>query len=146
MASLPPSPTPTRLTFEREPAARRSDSTPFFMHNDHDSFYHSRKSSLDLEAGCLVPADSIDGTTPNPTSAPSKPKKGSRRSAYQVWFSQNTPHSQAAQLPTVESYKGAAEFEPRLRSSKFERRLAAGSWCGMLALMVLTIYFLMRET
>jgi hypothetical protein len=112
------------------------------MHEDHDSFYHSRKSSIDIEGGCLVPSDSADGAMPDLTS-----KKTSRRgiyAEYRRWFKQSSPRASAIQLPLAE--KSAEYLEPRYRSSKFERRLQTGSWCAMVVLLVLTIYFLMRET
>jgi len=134
MPSLPPS--PTRSTFDLTP--RRADSAPFFMHDDQDSFY-SRTSSADIEAACLVPADSTDGAMPDLTS--NKTRRGIY-AEYRRWFSRNSPHTQTIQLPTVE--KGA-DLEPRYRASKFERRLQTGSWCAMVVLLLLTIYFLMRE-
>ncbi|KAF7366448.1 hypothetical protein MSAN_00901800 [Mycena sanguinolenta] len=131
MPSLPPS--PTRSTFE--PTTRRADSAPFFQYDDQDSFYHSRKSSADIEASCLVPSDPTDSTM---SDLPPSPSKKTRRNTYpdpHGWFEfRKTPL-----LPIAENPKATAE-------RKFERRLAAGSWCAMLALLLLTIYFLMRET
>ncbi|KAF8178096.1 hypothetical protein K438DRAFT_1844557 [Mycena galopus ATCC 62051] len=144
MPSLPPS--PTRSTFE--PTTRRSDSASFFMYDSQDSFYHSRKSSADIETGCLVPSDSIDGTMPDLPS-PSDPKKTSRRNTYadyRRWFSRNTPHAQAIQLPIAETPKGVVELPPSRIQSKFEERVQTGSWCAMFVLALLTVYFLIRET
>ncbi|KAJ6481799.1 hypothetical protein C8R45DRAFT_1100212 [Mycena sanguinolenta] len=129
MPSSPPS--PIRSTFEPTPA-RRADSVPFFQYDDQDSFYHSRKSSADIEASCLIPNDSIDSTM---SDVPSTPSKKTRRNTYpdpHGWFEfRKTPLLPIAEHSTEQ---------------KFEKRLAAGSWCAMVALLLLTIYFLMRET
>ncbi|KAJ6511425.1 hypothetical protein C8R47DRAFT_1207764 [Mycena vitilis] len=127
-----------------EPSSRRSDSPSFFMHEAHDSFYHthSRKNSADLEAACLIPSSPTDDTMQDLTF-----KHTSRRgiyAEYRRWFSGGSPHAPGIQLPLAE--KGVAELDPRYRTSKFERRLVAGSWCAMLVLLVLTVYFLVRET
>ncbi|KAJ7135476.1 hypothetical protein C8R43DRAFT_1021222 [Mycena crocata] len=125
--SLPPS--PSRASYE---PARRSDA-PFYMHEDIDPFYNPRKSSADdMEAGCLVPGDADDCDVPDLTS-----KKTSRRgmyAAYRHWFRGGS---------TV--HLAEKSVESRRRASLFERRLQTGSWCAMVVLLILTIYFLMRE-
>jgi len=85
-----------------------------------------------VEAGCLVPTDS-DAAVPDSTS-----KKNRRSSIYAAsrrWFPRGSPRSSAVHLPLE---KGA---EPRA----LERRLQVGSWCAMVVLLMLTIYFLQRE-
>ncbi|KAJ6588517.1 hypothetical protein B0H19DRAFT_1248168 [Mycena capillaripes] len=130
MLSSSPS-SPSRPTFDPS-SSRRSDAAPFYMHEDRsDSFRHSRKSSPDIEAGRL-PSDSADDTIMS--------KKSNLRG---VWFTRAPAHASAMQLPLTE--KGA-DLDPRYRTSKFEQRLQTGSWCAMVVLLVLTIYFLMRET
>ncbi|KAJ7767374.1 hypothetical protein B0H14DRAFT_360009 [Mycena olivaceomarginata] len=141
-----------------EPPSRRPDGhgAPFFMHDTPDSFYHNRKTSADLEAGCLVPCDSLDGPMPDLPSPSKAPRRG-LYAAYRRWFSQRT--TPQIQLPVAVAEKGGAHANAnpgantdvypdvyRDRASKFERRLQAGSWCAMVVLMLLTIYFLMRET
>jgi hypothetical protein len=86
-----------------------------------------------------------------------RPPFSLKDAAYRRWFSQRT--TPQIQLPVVVAEKGGAHANAnpgantdvypdvyRERASKFERRLQAGSWCAMVVLMLLTIYFLMRET
>lgn len=127
-----PYPAPARGGPSHDPMARRADGAPFFLHEDADAFYNSRTSSADVEAGCLVPTDS-DAAVPDLAS-----KKNRRSSIYiasRRWFPRASPRSSAVHLPLE---KGA---EPR----GLERRLQAGSWCAMVVLLMLTIYFLKRE-
>ncbi|KAJ7481700.1 hypothetical protein FB451DRAFT_1394335 [Mycena latifolia] len=120
----------------RDPKGRRSDASPFYMHEDEeDAFYSSRKGSADLEAGCLLPPDG-DGTVPNLTSTKTG-RRGSIYAAYRRWFSHGASRA-GVQL----AEKGD---EPRNRASTLERRVQVGSWTAMVILLVLTIYFLMRE-
>ncbi|KAJ7905171.1 hypothetical protein B0H13DRAFT_1881312 [Mycena leptocephala] len=109
MLSSRPSSPPSPSRASHEPIRRLSDTPAFFMHEDHDSFYHSRKSSIDIEGGCLVPSDSADGAMPDLTS-----KKTSRRgiyAEYRRWFRQSSPRASAIQLPLAE--KSAEYLEPR---------------------------------
>jgi len=126
---------PSRALYE--PTVRRSDGAPFYMHSDEeDSFYSSRKSSDDMEAGCLVPSDTDDVALADPNS-----KTGRRGiyAAYRHWFRAGSPHNATVQL-------GEKDAEPRLnRAAIFERRLQTGSWCAMFVLALLTIYFLIHE-
>ncbi|KAJ7777891.1 hypothetical protein DFH07DRAFT_568155 [Mycena maculata] len=124
---------PARASYE--PTARRGDAAPFYMHEDsQDSFYSSRKSSTDMEAGWLVPSDA-DAAVPDLTA-----DKTSRRgiyAAYRRWFARGA----TVQL----GVEKGSDREPRFRTTVFERRLQTGSWCAMVVLILLTVYFLIRE-
>ncbi|KAJ7507334.1 hypothetical protein B0H11DRAFT_2219151 [Mycena galericulata] len=123
-------PPPSRASYE--PAMRRSDS--FYMHQDEDSFYTSRKSSTDIEAGCLVPSDD-DIAVPDLTA--NKSRRGSIYAAYRRWFARGSPHASG----TVQ----LGEKVEQRRAWILERRLQTGSWCAMVVLLLLTIYFLIHE-
>ncbi|KAJ7216524.1 hypothetical protein GGX14DRAFT_562085 [Mycena pura] len=113
----------------------------FYMYVDASEFQHHSRKSADLETGLLVPGAATDAV---PDLAA---KQTSRRGIYaaypgRFWF----PRGSATQQPT-EKATGAAEpsANARYRPSKLEWRLQAGSWIAMLLLLLLTIYFLMRE-
>ncbi|KAJ7093947.1 hypothetical protein B0H15DRAFT_929434 [Mycena belliarum] len=116
---------------------RRPAAAPFFMPEDDaaDAFY--RKRGADPETGCLVPPDAdADAAVPDLTSLQTG-GGGGVYAAYRRWFARG---ARGVRLPE----KG--EEEPPARGTPLERRVQAGSWTAMVLLLILTAYFLMRET
>nr|GAT43289.1 predicted protein [Mycena chlorophos] len=163
--------TPNRSASLPSPRSSSSSSSPtrshFFMHSENsaepdtittkhevdastdttDAFYY--RSSADLESGrnlkCLVPGSDLDGAVPDMTHTHKRNRRG-LYAAYRRWFRRSSANSAAIQLPLTEKDREDLETHRMgLTSSILERRLQAGSWIAMIILLILTVYFFIRE-
>ncbi|KAJ7628645.1 hypothetical protein FB45DRAFT_1004185 [Roridomyces roridus] len=133
-------PSSARSSYESPSPVRRPSGSAitFYLQEDVDSFYANRRSSDDLEAGCLVPTnDPADDGGAGPDISSTTPRPGVY-AAYRHWLRAGSPRS-----PPPEKQRGAEVV--LTRAAVFERRMRTGSLCAMLVLALLTVWFMMHE-
>ncbi|KAJ7057145.1 hypothetical protein C8F01DRAFT_1153556 [Mycena amicta] len=140
LSSASPSPSPRPSAYDRH---RDGPSASFFMHVDRELTNNARKNS-DIESGGLAPSSSCHPSATDilDSHADSNAcRRGIYMAHYRRWFPSSSGSVSAVHLPMTEKDLPAHGYPPSL----LERRVQTGSWIAMSILLILSIYFLMRE-